>query len=252
MVKRQLILVKICPNHIICYWFYCMLMYNINKGHEMVRANCRNRLTEKDFNFIADCLSSGKNHSILIDLLTDEQSRDIILDDVQLFESTIDARTIGNISPFLYFYLLTRKVLVEYSIDDREVTDYVASVLAEFCSVDNLPSHLYLTDMMQEILYSSSLETFLVRSQLGNYALFLTGLFPDKIYSNRLTPSLSYYESVGQSNYELAAQYTAAIRFELDNILETLAKKFRTVRVALNYMADKYIANEKKINNLFC
>jgi len=107
---------------------------------------------------------------------------------------------------------------------------------------------------MNDLLEVSSEETFYLRSHLGNYALFLTGIFPDYVYHRSKyhppSPDFSYYEQVGSSNYQLAAQHTMAERFQLSEILELLAGRFKEVRLALNYLVDNFLHLDRNQNTM--
>src|SRR3954447_25222863 len=80
----------------------------------MIKPNCRDRFTADDFDFIVRTLSRSERDSItLVDLLTDAETRDALLDDPRLFASVLEHQSPLSISPQLYFYLLVRHVLKE-------------------------------------------------------------------------------------------------------------------------------------------
>ena len=99
----------------------------------IVKAECRDRLTSEDFDFIVSTLGSDPiaTQSILT-LLSDTTTRDQVLDDKSLFRAIIDSPHDLRISPHLYFYVLVRRALLAADIDDRDLSDYVASMLAHF------------------------------------------------------------------------------------------------------------------------
>lgn len=230
----------------------------------MIRANCREKFTADDFQFIAETLGRDSGNKVaLTDLLSDMETRDLVLDNEQLFERVVDRSSLTRISPYLYFYILTRRVFMENQLDDRNMADYVASMLAEFCSNRRAhtisPAHEkeyhYLTDMMVDFVESSSsYEAFLLRSHLGNYALFMTGIFPDYLYRKstygRKAPGIDYYEQMGSRSYEWASQHRMAIKYRLVEILANLAQYFRHVRIALNKLTDNYIHLDEKPERL--
>lgn len=229
----------------------------------MIRDNCRDKFTYADFSFIADSLAKdSKNKAALTTLLTDADSRDEILDDDQLFQTIIRKTGLSKISPYLYFYILTRKSFLQHDIDDRNMSDYVASLLAEFCSANRVHSvshhhtkaYHYLVDMMQDSVDASPHEAFMIRSHLGNYALFMTGIFPDYIFNKstygRKAPDFDYYEKMGSSSYRWASQHQLALKYSLAEILANLADSFRQVRVALNTLTDNYISLDTRPDKL--
>ncbi|MFQ5772173.1 MAG: hypothetical protein ACE5HX_16670, partial [bacterium] len=168
----------------------------------------------------------------------------------------------SKISPYLYFYILTRRVFLETNLDDRNVADYVACMLAEFCSLRRSMSishyhakkYQYLTDLILDFMDASSHEAFLIRSHMGNYALFLTGIFPDYVFRKstygRKAPGFDYYEKMGSSSYHWASQHKMAVKYSLAEILASLAEYFRHVRLALNKLADQYMVIDERPENM--
>jgi len=221
----------------------------------VITANCREKFTEKDFLFIVDTLADNakSKQEALVALLSDPGSLDTILDDDNLFQKITQSSAFSEISPYLYFYLLTRHVLNEYDVDDRNVADYVAAMLARFCSSSRMHgissehqrNYRYLVDMMVDATNASPREAFLIRSHMGNYSLFITGLFPDYVYRQstygRKSPGFDYYEQMGRSSFQWASQHRLALQFSLAEILSSLSDNFRQIRIALNCLTDQYI-----------
>jgi hypothetical protein len=230
----------------------------------MIRANCRDRFTEDDFAFIVNSLATTESKRVaLADLLSDQESRDQVLDDETLFARLVDSSVFKQISSRLYFYVLTRRAFVEADIDDRDMTDYVASMLAEFCNSKSVHSvqesdeqkqYHYLVDLLSDAFASSSVEAFFLRSHLANYALFMTGVFPDLIYRRatygRKAPGFEYYEQMGKSSYQWASQHRLALEYRLVEVMANLSMRFRHVRVALNNLADKYFNLDHRSDRL--
>ncbi|MDZ7267428.1 MAG: hypothetical protein ONB48_08875 [candidate division KSB1 bacterium] len=220
----------------------------------MIQAHGRRKLNQEDLRFVVTTLGRpGEKETTLLQLLADPDTRDAILDHPVLFARLQEKGPTPPISLFLYFYLLCRQALREHGIDDRATTDYLASLLAEFARgnrayrvhAQSQKEYQYLVDLMNDMLSASTEEEFYLRSHLGDYALFLTGIFPAFIYHRAKyhppSPDFSYYEQVGSSNYHLAAQHAMAERYRLSGILELLGREFRRVRLALNHLADNYL-----------
>ncbi len=229
----------------------------------MIRANCRDQFTADDFEFIVKSMATRKEDRVaLTELLTDAETRDAILDHPALLEAIVRHEGLSSISPYLYFYVLVRKALQEHGIDQRVVADYVASLLAEFSSARRMhtispqhnKSYRYFVDMMSDFLDANSYEAFLLRSHMGNYALFMTGIFPDYIYRRatygRKAPGFEYYEKVGSQSYRWAARHRFADKYQLAPVLALLADRFRYVRVALNQLADDYLTLDDRPESL--
>jgi hypothetical protein len=86
--------------------------------------------------------------------------------------------------------------------------------------------------------------SFLVRTHLGNYALWLSGLFPDRIEAQRWRrggPDLQYFEELGRRGFQLAADHRLAEQHGLATLYATAAERFGLVRVALNGVSDSLL-----------
>ncbi|RMF65614.1 MAG: hypothetical protein D6743_07730 [Calditrichaeota bacterium] len=225
----------------------------------MIRPNARNRLTYEDFEFISETLAEEpRARAAILNLLATEEERDALLDMPQLFERLLAGPDLSPISPYLYFYVLIRRVLREFDIEDREVADYLATMLTEFSRGQRSQmisdyhdrQYRYLIDLLKDLLDAEPEERFMIQSHLGNYSMFLAGVYPDYIYYRRtykkMAPDFSYYEQMGSTSYQQAAKHRLAEELELAEILETLGTKFRKVRLALNYMVDRYMHMDRK------
>jgi len=215
----------------------------------IVKAECRDRLTSEDFDFIVSTLGSDPiaTQSILT-LLSDTTTRDQVLDDKSLFRAIIDSPHDLRISPHLYFYVLVRRALLAADIDDRDLSDYVASMLAHF----TLASQVWprscgrLLDTTVDILHAmqgrSGEERFALHAYAGNISLFMSGVFIQRIYNRnrrRAAPPVDYYERFGMSNFGAAGEHQLASCYDLSGIYGRLSREFRDVRLALNDMTER-------------
>src|ERR1700719_5209472 len=99
----------------------------------MIRANCRARFTAADFDFIVRTLARSRGDNVsLVDLLSDSEMRDSILDHPLLVETILSNAGHLHISSQFYFYILARHVLQQAGIGDRKLCDYVGSLLERF------------------------------------------------------------------------------------------------------------------------
>src|SRR5436309_13762923 len=124
----------------------------------MIRANCRARFTYEDFNFVVRTLARRPGNEVsLVELLTDTDARDQILDHDELVRAVLEGPGNLTISPQFYFYILARLVLRRSGIDDRTLTDYVASLLEKFSQIRQLHAPvqnleaLYLSDLLSAL-----------------------------------------------------------------------------------------------------
>src|SRR5262245_39515194 len=105
----------------------------------VIQANSRVRLSAADVAFILAVLENRPGSSEnLTRLLAADDTRARLLDDEALVRAVLEQRGCLRISAHFYFYILVRHAFRRAGLDDRGVADYVASVLAEFSSVDRL------------------------------------------------------------------------------------------------------------------
>lgn len=211
----------------------------------MITANCRDRFTAEDFRFVVETLARKGSDSVsLVSLLTDGDCRDQLLDQKQLLQAMLENHLPLSISPQLYFYVLVRHALKDSGLDDRRLSDYVASLLESFSNTARMRSPgdgatgpiQYVSDMLIALRQASSTQQFLIRAHVGNYSLFISGIFHERVESRaqRGGPDVEFYEEMGRSNFKTAASHAVARTAELTPIFEHLASRFHDVRVALN------------------
>jgi hypothetical protein len=201
----------------------------------------------------------------LVKLLADEESRDLILDDEALFHALLERRGCLRVSSRFYFYVLVRHVFKRSDINDREVADYVAEVLAAFaearrsqCIIAGQLNPLdYFFEMISALQTADDRTSFLLRMHIGNHSLFLSGVFPDRIRFRsevRGFPDLKYYEQLGRTHYRIAGEHRLAQRYHMEAVLKTLSERFQTTRRALNDISDRLFSigdPDYPVHNLF-
>lgn len=218
---------------------------------KVIQPNCRIQFTAEDIDFIAHVLRRQPgNAETLQKLLTDPDTRDLILDDELLFHALLEERGCLRVSHHFYFYVLVRNVLRRSGIEDRNVADYVAEMLAEFSRVENVrcvvpgkPHPLdYFFEMLAALQTADDQTSFYIRSHIGNQSLFFSGVFPEHIRYRaeyKGFPDLRYYQEIGRANFRVARDHRLARKYELDAVFDTLAEQFHHARKALNDLADR-------------
>ena len=180
----------------------------------------------------------------------EEQGIDSLLDDPRILNAILTDPVVA-VPPAVIFYVLVRQALLEGGIDDLVTADYVASMVLAFGSQRRAyrigdgsgREFCYLVDLVAEMESADPRERFLLRVHLGDYSLWMSGLFPHYVAERlrrRGAPPLSYYEGMGASGYSAAADSTEAERFGLEGVLMAVARQFGGVRVALNRISDRY------------
>jgi hypothetical protein len=218
----------------------------------MIRANCRERFSAADFDFIVRTLSRSPNdHVSIVDLLSDAETRDDVLDHPRLVDAILSNPAQLRISSQFYFYVLARHVLQHAGIGDRKLCDYVGSLLETFSRASQLyrpdqienQAHEYISDMLIALQRVTREQAFLLRAHIGNYSLFVSGIFHESAQRRheRGGPNLRFYEEIGRTNYQMVASHETARRCELSDVFENLAEQFRGVRLALNDLSDRLL-----------
>lgn len=176
---------------------------------------------------------------------------DSILDDPRTLNAVMARRELSTAPPELVFYLLIRHALLEDGLADVLLADYVATLVVAFgrqgrafrIADDDTEFH-YLIDIVTASAESTGRRAFLLRAHLGEYALWLSGLFPDRITARvhrRGAPGLDYYEELGAQGFRLAARHTDAQKHGLDRVYRDCADAFPALRIALNRVADRHL-----------
>ncbi|MBU6401425.1 MAG: hypothetical protein KGS61_14000 [Verrucomicrobia bacterium] len=221
---------------------------------KVIQPNCRVQFTAEDVAFILSALRAGAGQArALVELLTEENSRDLILDDEALYRALLEQRGCLPVSARLYFYVLVRRVLREAGIEDRAVADYVAELLAEFSRTERLRGGVpgsgtaldYFVDLLAALGAADERAGFVIHAHIGNYSLFLAGIFPERLRFRaeiRGSPDLRYYERLGQASFRVASDHRLARKYQLTRIFTTLAERFQAARLALNDLSNRILS----------
>jgi hypothetical protein len=211
----------------------------------MILANVRGKLRDADLRLVVLALAGGRSGSAArYRARALAEGPDTLLDEPGLLEALLALRSLSLPSPALFAYVAVRHALRQAGVDDRELTDYLAALLLEFGDHERHSrigkyddqSYHYLVDLVSDLaeLDGGGERAFLLRVHLGNYALWLAGLFP-----TRVAAQLSYYESLGRSGYRLAADHALAHRFGVEGIYRAAADRFPALRAAFNRLSDE-------------
>jgi hypothetical protein len=182
-----------------------------------------------------------------------EEGFDAILDDPRTLNAILAQDGAFRSAPLtLVFYVLVRHALLEHGITDRLIADYLAALLLEYSKGkrayrvdDSDPTEYgYLVDLMTAAESATGHTRFMLHAHLGDFALWLSGLFPDYITSRvqkRGAPGIQYYESLGANGYRNAAISMDAARSGMNQVYISCADAFPDLRVALNKLSDRHL-----------
>ena len=149
-----------------------------------------------------------------------------------------------------FFLSATQKSFNELGVGDEEVVGYIAAVLTEFARSDRLYAlrnqRGRAIDGVGDIRRAanrfaddraSTLRVRALRKYVGDYALFMTGLFRSHVESHG---ALGYYFEEGQRSYRAVSELDLT-RFRTGFLLfEQLAENFEDYSGALDYMRKAY------------
>jgi len=218
----------------------------------MILGNVRASLTRDDAQLALRLI--GESSRAALEEAEDalrEHGVDALLDDPRLLAALLEgpSRLGMRASWPLFCYVIVRQALRRAGEGDRALADYVAAIVLHFGArsratrIDEHDDQEYdtLAALLDDVNDGDVRRSFLVRQHLGNYALWLSGLFPDRIEQRRWRrggPDLEYYEELGRRGFQLAADHRLAHEHGLDVLFREAAARFAVIRVALNEMSD--------------
>ena len=181
-----------------------------------------------------------------------DEGIDALLDDPRLVASLVESRQGSHASFALFSYVVVRHALKSAGEGDAELADFAAAILMAFGTRDaarrisQADDQTYdtLAELSGDVDDPDARRAFLVRAHLGNYALWLSGVFPDYIESRRWRrggPDLGYYEEMGRRGYQMAADHRMARQLGLTTLFSLAAERFALLRVALNRVSDSFL-----------
>jgi len=219
----------------------------------MILANVRSRLGREDAQLAVRLLARGSGRALdNAEARLADEGLDPLLDDPVLLEGLLAARQGSHASLPLFSYVVVRHALRAAGEDGRMMADYVASILLHFGlrqRASQLGEHddeTYesLASLGEAIEGADASRSFLARAHLGNYALWLSGLFPDHIEQRRWRrggPDMSYFEAMGTRGFRLAADHRMANEHGLAPLFDAAAERFPRLRRALNQVSDRLL-----------
>lgn len=129
--------------------------------------------------------------------------------------------------------------------DDRQLIGYLVDLLRGFVrreDVYQLPAggeeeYRYVFEMLEASLDSGEHETFRIYRHVGDYSLYLTGLFPEWLRRRhrygRRPMDVDSYRSYGKAFYERAANHRQAENRRLRRVLTKLHRGYDLVRSSM-------------------
>jgi hypothetical protein len=216
----------------------------------VILANVRTRLTREDAALaLALVAQQGAEARDRGEAELREQGFDALLDDPALLTALLETPRGAHASLPLFAYVLVRQALLGAGERDRVLADYAASILLHF-GVRDRAHRVAETDddtfdtlagLVEAAEGPDPRRAFLVQAHLGNYALWLSGMFPDHIEHRRWrrgAPGLPYFDELGQRGFQLASKHRLANEHGLALLFALAAQRFLVLRLALNRVSD--------------
>src|SRR4051812_11450435 len=216
----------------------------------MILADTRHHLTRDDAQLVARLIARDSGTELAeVERELADHGIDAVLDDPRLPAALLRAGQGACASFPLFAYVMVRQALRRLGEEDRLLADYLASVMLHFGVKDRAwrvgesDDQLYTTlaELMGDGNDPDGRRSFLVRPHPGNFALGISGCFPDYIESRRWRrggPDLDYYEEMGRRGFKLAADHRLANDHGLATLYATAAERFGLLRAALNDVSD--------------
>lgn len=216
----------------------------------MIVADVRSTLTRDDAQFAVQLIGhSGSDAATEADHALREHGIDAVLDDSRLLAALLHHATGAHASMRLFTYVLVRHACMTAGEQDRSLADYTASILLHFglrdrarrIGVADDDTFDTLADISALMDGPDARRAFLARQHLGDYALWLSGLFPDYVEGRRWRrggPDLEYYEAMGRRGYAAAAEHRLANEHGLGTLFVRASERFTVLRAALNRISD--------------
>ena len=219
----------------------------------MILANVRQQLTRDDAQLLLRLVGRGSSLELdRAEVTLRDHGIDSLLDEPRVLRALLEARQGCHASMPLFSYVVVRHALREIGEHDRMIADYVASVLMSFGARDRAhrvgaaddERYDTLAELARDVEGGDVQRSFLVRAHMGNYALWLSGLYPDYIEHRCLRrggPDLEYYEDMGRRGFQLAGDHRMANDHGMAPLFHAVAAAFSKLRVALNHVSDRLL-----------
>jgi hypothetical protein len=216
----------------------------------MILADTRHRFTRDDAQLAARLLARETGQDVAqIETRIADEGIDSILDDPRLPDALLRQPPGSHASLPLFAYVMIRHALRRAGEPSRGLADYVTAVVLSFgvrdraYRISETDDEVYraIVELCEDLDDPDARRSFLVRTHLGNYALWLSGIFPDYIEQRRWKrggPDLEYYEEMGRRGFQLAADHRLAEQHGLSTMFANAAERFGVLRVALNAVSD--------------
>lgn len=213
--------------------------------------NIKERVSEADkqavIKIIAQMSVNSRQYQEWLGQETQEKGTDFLLNHPFLMEALMEKSCFISYEVALLAW--TRHECRKLGISDMSLADYVASLVAAFGEGQRAwrltPAQEEKFTTMHDLLIASESRdqqrAFLAQVHMGNYALWLTGIFPDWVGSRRWRrggPDLAYFQSLGETGWQKASNHKMSEMTGMRTIFIQGQQNFGKLRLALNHLSD--------------
>ncbi|HEV8131935.1 MAG TPA: hypothetical protein VGQ81_11840 [Acidobacteriota bacterium] len=142
------------------------------------------------------------------------------------------------------FRALTERAMNQAQLSDNQVILYVSQMLLHFLHTENLYPYMdesgnhiwHITDMMLVADQSDLKEKQEIYRYVGDYALFILGVFPESLERPRRNNNASFWASQGRRSYIAASELQQ--RTETTHLYRKMADQFERCILGLNWFKE--------------
>ncbi|MGH9338716.1 MAG: hypothetical protein ACRD1R_03785 [Acidobacteriota bacterium] len=143
-----------------------------------------------------------------------------------------------------HFRKLADRALTQSSLTDKDILYYLSDLLVDFMYVENLyrlrdengERLEYLVDMLEHAGNAPRQRRKDYYKHIGDYSLFILGMFPENLTYGRRMLSHSYYADTGRRSYLVASELE--YNSESTVVFKKLAEKFERCVLSLNWVRE--------------
>lgn len=223
----------------------------------MIVPNTRAQFTYEDLKLISKIVW----HHKLTDreagkLVTDATLLNKTLDDKRIIIFINELKDLDKPSQSLYIYSMVRHALLDQDVTDDVIADYLSALIIAFgqkdraWKIDDYDDEIYnyIIDLRKDgIAEHQEHRQFRLHVHLGNFALWLSGIFPKHVTEKR-GQSLRYFDNMGQTGFIKASLNPQAKRMEMAELFEGIADQYLAIRMAFNAFSERtHIKKERFI-----
>ena len=151
--------------------------------------------------------------------------------------------------------------MIQNRLRDSDIHFYLANLLVDFTFVENLyrpgeegeRREAYLVDLLQQADETEMPEKKSCYKHIGDFSLFMLGMFPEYIARRRNAPPANYYSDFGRIGYKAAGQLESdssriGVYRKLAEEFETCVESLHMVREYTTDPFYQYMLNQFNIS----